>query len=241
MKLNDILDAEDVEARIGTTNKSGFSLLLYKTARTDVKRLNEVHGDLWKNRYFHDTKGLLCCEISVYNSEIKEWVSRVDVGTESNTEKEKGSYSDAFKRAGFKWGIGAELYQSPFIWIKWEMSEYNGKFKPKGFFGSSITIDEFQVNDGIVGVHISHSNKKIYSSGIITPPKSQKLAEELLGSVTAISLSIAVGDLSAAQEAWSELTDEEKKTIWIPPSKGGHLTTSDRKIMQSKEFKEANQ
>lgn len=31
--------------------------------------------------------------------------------------KEKGEASDALKRAGFTWGIGVELYNSPFIWI----------------------------------------------------------------------------------------------------------------------------
>ena len=36
---------------------------------------------------------------------------------ESNTEAEKGRASDAFKRAGFKWGIGRELYTAPFIWV----------------------------------------------------------------------------------------------------------------------------
>ena len=33
------------------------------------------------------------------------------------TEKEKGLASDSFKRAGFNWGIGRELYTAPFIYI----------------------------------------------------------------------------------------------------------------------------
>ncbi|NOW12590.1 hypothetical protein B0H35_000004 [Clostridium acetobutylicum] len=45
------------------------------------------------------------------------WISKQDVGTESNTEKEKGQASDSFKRACFNFGIGRELYTSPFIWI----------------------------------------------------------------------------------------------------------------------------
>ena len=90
-KLTAPLSMYDIELRIGTTSPKGFSLLLYKTARTDVKRLNEVFGIEWKNRYFYDDKGLLCCGISAkYDG---EWIERNDVGTESQTEKEKGSYS----------------------------------------------------------------------------------------------------------------------------------------------------
>ena len=48
-----------------------------------------------------------------------------DVGTESNTEKEKGQASDSFKRACFNWGIGRELYSSPFIWITLDSKEIN--------------------------------------------------------------------------------------------------------------------
>ena len=124
--LSKPLSVDDIEFRIGSVAKAkqgeqpkGFSMLAYKTARTDTKRLNEVVGMGWKNDYLYDKHDILCCEILIYDPTIKEWIGRKDVGTESNTEKEKGSYSDAFKRAGFKWGIGAELYNFPFIWINW--------------------------------------------------------------------------------------------------------------------------
>ena len=160
-ELSAPLTKEDVELRIGATSIKGFSLLLYKTARTDVKRLNSVCNTYWKNRHFYDTKELLCCEISIYDTGIKEWVSRVDVGTESYTEKEKGSYSDSFKRAGFRWGIGLELYQSPFIWISWEMElNKNGKgYKPKGFYPSSMLLEKYEVENGQINLKISYKSK----------------------------------------------------------------------------------
>tara|TARA_R110002020_G_scaffold2532_3_gene12150 strand:- start:6777 stop:7265 length:489 start_codon:yes stop_codon:yes gene_type:complete len=40
-----------------------------------------------------------------------EWVWKWDAGAESNIEKEKGAASDAFKRAGVKWGVGRFLYR----------------------------------------------------------------------------------------------------------------------------------
>lgn len=39
-----------------------------------------------------------------------EWIWKYDTGTESDFEKEKGLFSDAFKRAAVKWGIGRFLY-----------------------------------------------------------------------------------------------------------------------------------
>ena len=56
----------------------------------------------WKRT--HDVvNGNLFCTLSIWDNDKKEWVSKQDVGTESNTEKEKGQASDAFKRAGFNW------------------------------------------------------------------------------------------------------------------------------------------
>jgi hypothetical protein len=56
--------------------------------------------------------------VSIWDDAKKQWISKEDTGTESNTEKEKGLASDSFKRACFNWGIGRELYSAPFIWIK---------------------------------------------------------------------------------------------------------------------------
>ena len=53
------------------------------------------------------------------------------IAARSYTEKEKGEASDSFKRAGFNWGIGRELYTALLFWIKAENcdpKEYNGKF-----------------------------------------------------------------------------------------------------------------
>ena len=78
------------------------------------------------------------CGISI-KSESGEWIQKWNVGTESNMEAEKGEASDAMKRAGFAWGIGAELYSAPKIKIpseKCNIKQYNGKYK---------NYDDFQV------------------------------------------------------------------------------------------------
>ena len=97
------LYADEIDCRVGTDNGTGVSLLLYKDARVDMRLLDEVVGAFNWKREHELINGNLFCTVSIYNAETKEWVSKQDVGTESNTEKEKGQASDAFKRACFNW------------------------------------------------------------------------------------------------------------------------------------------
>lgn len=128
------LRADEIECRVGTVTDKGVSLLMYKNARVDMQLLDEVVGaENWK-RSHELINGNLFCTVSV-RSEAGEWVSKQDVGVESNTEKEKGQASDAFKRACVNWGIGRELYTSPFVWVNLKQDEWkmapNGRKQPK--------------------------------------------------------------------------------------------------------------
>ena len=161
MNLNDLkkpLTADEIEFRIGRTKQgSGFSVLLYKTARTDRNRLDKVCGPLnWQNTHYNDSHGNVVCGISIYDKEKGEWITKYDVGIESYTEKEKGSYSDSFKRAGFRWGIGVELYKAPFIWIPWK--KWNGK-KPIGAYLQNWSIELY--GDGILDGFLIKNDKGI--------------------------------------------------------------------------------
>lgn len=139
------LRADEIDCRIQSLyeNKNGVGavVLLYKDARVDMNILDETVGAMnWKRS--HELIGdRLYCTISI-RDENNEWVSKQDVGTESNTEKEKGQASDSFKRAGFNWGIGRELYSAPFIYIKLRDDEF---FKDKN--GKLKTYSKFKVFD----------------------------------------------------------------------------------------------
>lgn len=139
------LRADEIDCRVQSIseNKNGVGVvvLLYKDARVDMNILDETVGALnWKRS--HELIGdRLYCTISI-RDENNEWVSKQDVGTESNTEKEKGQASDSFKRAGFNWGIGRELYSAPFIYIKLRNDEV---FKDKN--GKLKTYSKFKVFD----------------------------------------------------------------------------------------------
>lgn len=123
------LRKDEIEVRVASTQNNVAQLLLYKTARTDAAILDETFGQFnWQCSY-SEIKGNLFCTISVRDPNTNEWISRTDCGAESNIEKEKGEASDAFKRAGFKFGVGVELYSAPRIKIPIEESDmYNGRF-----------------------------------------------------------------------------------------------------------------
>lgn len=146
------LKANEIECRVGTvSNGKGFSLLLYKDARCDMKILDEVFGwDGWKREH-ELIDGNLHCTVSVWSDKRNEWVSKQDVGKESRTEKEKGQASDAFKRACFNFGIGRELYSAPFIWIK----ESDGYKSSDKFF-----VKEIDYNDNKEISYIVITDKK---------------------------------------------------------------------------------
>lgn len=120
-----LLAASDIECRIQQITNKGAVLLLYKTARVDMRILDEVYGSMNWQRHHEVINNNLFCTISVWDSEKSQWVCKQDVGTESNAEAEKGQASDAFKRAGFAWGIGRELYDAPFIFIQAPIDKYD--------------------------------------------------------------------------------------------------------------------
>lgn len=149
------LTEDEIECRIAEVSKSGkgLTLLLYKTARTDAALLDEVIGiGRWQND-FKILNDRLYCGIGVKVG--NEWVWKWDCGSESNVEAEKGQASDAFKRAAFKLGLGAELYTAPRIFIpadRCNIKESNGKFKCyDSFFVEKI---KYNKQENIVGLSI---------------------------------------------------------------------------------------
>lgn len=143
------LTENEIDCRVSTCNENGVSLLLYKDARCDMKILDEtVNPQNWQRNH-ELINGNLFCNVSIYDPDKKEWISKQDVGVESYTEKEKGQASDSFKRACFNWGIGRELYTAPFIWISKDnvkLVEKPGNSNKKAY----TTYDKFTVEQIIV-------------------------------------------------------------------------------------------
>lgn len=167
------LKADEIECRVSQVKENGCSLLLYKTARVDRAILDETYGELWQND-FKVIDGKMYGGIGIYNKELNQWLWRWDCGTESNTEAEKGQASDCFKRAGFKWGIGVELYTAPFIWVKVPTEKFNGKWQLTNKFTKFIvdTIGYSEKGEINKLVIVDDKGNNLFSLGV--KPKKEK-------------------------------------------------------------------
>lgn len=183
------LTADEIECRVAQVGAKGVSLLLYKTARTDRAILDETFCDLWQND-FKLIDGKMYGGIGIFNKELKEWLWRWDCGTESNTEAEKGQASDCFKRAGFKWGIGVELYTAPFIFVPVEtVKDERGKYQMKDRFLKFVVK------------HIAYKNDEISELVIVDEKGNQWFVWKEKGTV----------EKKPSKQAKQKPVEEEKK------------------------------
>lgn len=177
------LRADEIDVRVATITSKGFSLLLYKDARCDMNILDETIGSMnWQRTHTRENAN---CIVSIWDKEKNQWISKEDTGTESNTEKEKGLASDSFKRACFNWGIGRELYTSPFIWVsdlsyvktnpKTQKQTVNERFKVSMIETSNdkvITALEIQDSKGNV---VFSTKKKVVKQEKVSEPKTENV------------------------------------------------------------------
>lgn len=149
MKPFDLLTADQIECRVKKVTEKGAVVLLYKTARVDMDMLDAAVGaENWQCDY-REIKGNLYAGIGILCGEdgpIKSIVWKWDCGVESREDGEgnekKGEASDSFKRAGFKWGIGRELYTAPFIFIPADKMNINNGRTYDTFSVEKIAYDD---------------------------------------------------------------------------------------------------
>lgn len=99
-----------------TRDKTKAMALAFIDARDVMARLDEVCGpENWERRHPHVDK-TTTCEIAIW-IEGRGWVVKSDGAGDTAVEAEKGSLSDAFKRAAVNWGIGRYLYDLPSPWV----------------------------------------------------------------------------------------------------------------------------
>lgn len=165
------LKANEIDCRIGTLAKDGSycTLLLYKDARVDMALLDEFIGAMnWQRKHeFKD--GKLYCSVGIYDEGKGQWIWKEDIGTESNTEAEKGQASDSFKRACFNWGIGRELYTAPFIYIE---PLPNEDLKKQKFFVRDIEYKDDTICDLVI---VDKKGLVRYSMNYKQQPKKEEL------------------------------------------------------------------
>lgn len=134
MKIKDLakpLSVDNIEFRVdniikGRENKIFAQILAYKDARADMRVADEVLGpENWQCNFVRDSQTSMVCNIGVKVD--GEWVWKAYNGSASNFESDKGTASDAFKRAWVMWGIGRHLYSFPSIFVELFEGEYYEK------------------------------------------------------------------------------------------------------------------
>lgn len=162
------LRADEIDIRPSQATENGCAYLLYKDARCDMNILDETFGIFGWKREHTIKNGKEFCTVSVFDEDSMEWVSKEDTGTESTAEAVKGISSDAFKRSCVNWGIGRELYTSPFIFIKVPTEkDSNGKWRLSKPYPSLVVTELGIENKQIKTLVITNTktNEVVYSYG----------------------------------------------------------------------------
>jgi len=111
---------ETISWRVGATtkDKSRGLALAYIDARDVQDRLDQVCGIYWQVRHHHCGTDRLACDIGIKVGD--EWLWRGDGAGSTDVEAEKGAFSDSFKRAAVRWGVGRYLYDLDSPWVELE-------------------------------------------------------------------------------------------------------------------------
>lgn len=203
-----LLKAEEIEVKIKQVTEKGAVALIYKTSRVDMDILDETVGaENWQSEYV-EIKGNLYCGIGIKDETTQEWVWKYDCGIESRSDGEgnekKGEASDAFKRAGVQWGIGRELYTSPFIFLNLPtIANQNGKgYKLKNPFA------RFEVKE----IEYDTSNK--IAKIVIADEKENEVYRHPREATSATKKAQAV----EKTEEFKPLTKSELISVWKVPN-----------------------
>ena len=114
-----------------------------------------------------------------------------------------------------------------------ENAETSAVGRALAFFGIAGT--EIASADEVANAIAQQTEKELYSRFATTMQTTLNCYE----SVKAIKDAIAANEPHKVIEAFAELTEDEKKALWVAPSKGGPFTTAERNYFQSPEFVEA--
>jgi len=200
------LRADEIDCRIATVQDNGLSILLYKDARCDMNILDETVGPMnWKREHTRENAN---CIVSIWDEGKRQWISKEDTGTESNTQKEKGLASDSFKRACFNWGIGRELYTAPYIWFNAGDANISNKKCSDKFVCEKVSYD----NKKIVELVIRNTKTKktfTFNAGKKTVFMSKKQLEEIRSESERTGVEMERVLLTVGRESEKDLTADD--------------------------------
>lgn len=121
-KLKELKDEIPFMWKVQTANDKNATCVAYIDSRDVQDMLDRVVGpENWSSEFITiGNEGRLFCKlgIRVKRENGDEWVYKMDTGTESKAEAEKGEVSDALKRSAVQWGIGRFLYSKEIQYVK---------------------------------------------------------------------------------------------------------------------------
>jgi len=226
-----LLNPDEIDVKVGTIGNGYYTLLLYKNARVDMAILDETVGAENWQRDHKEVKGNLYCGIGINVPFMKtepviepngnkmgdkiigmqdRWVWKWDCGVESQFgDKEKGEASDSFKRAGFNWGIGRELYTSPKIYVNCETTKIDDKhFKIKNAEdvrrSNSFRVKEIEYNEKreiVKLVIVDNKGVQVFPNSVVKAEESTKTEqiEDVYCAECGSSVSKKVADYSVSK------------------------------------------
>jgi len=221
--LAEPLPRDEIKLRVGqvTKNSKGerqrvpyedgtkATLLAYHDARHVMERLDNVFGShAWQDSYRVLGAGAVECTLSIFMEASNRWVSKSDVGypnspTDPEPEALKSAYSDAFKRAGVKWGIGRYLYALP-----------ESGWWPVNKWGKLSASDEEKVR------------KRMFDGLQIEPPADPPAPEATQAEkITALVKEFKTGDAVKAKMAEWDLTPSVNGFNSLAPDAFAELRT----------------
>ena len=98
-------------------------------------------------------------------------------------------------------------------------------------FGGTEYASANEVTDAIIQQTAMNASEELlnYNAAI----------REHIASISAIKEALANNDLETAAEEWGQLNEEEQRSIWKAPSKGGMFTTQELATIKTSDFREA--
>lgn len=120
-KLEAPFPEKDIEWRLQRIVRVGNSykaiMLAYLTSRAVMQRLDDVFGVFgWQDQYERWGENGVKCTIYVRDPDSLDWVKKTDGADDTDIEATKGGFSNSFKRACVKLGIGRYLYNLDETW-----------------------------------------------------------------------------------------------------------------------------
>lgn len=220
-----LLNKDEIEVRVQSHRNGKAVFLLYKDARCDMKILDEVFGiDGWEREH-QLIDGKLFCTVRIWSEKRNAWISKQDVGTESNTEKEKGQASDAFKRACFNIGIGRELYTAPVISVAYtEKDMYNDKLTLKLEVKHIAYNDNREISELIL-VDRFGNERFNWKNGKTTVSNNKQVVEEV----------VVTNNPEGVVKSAKTISEAQNKRLYAIASKAGIKADDVLKVVK-KEF-----